>query len=164
MHMFSSPRRVKAMDSQAYPAVVIPLSEEDGGGFAAYAPDLYGCMSDGETPQEAIANLQLAILEWCDEMVRLDRPIPAPGTAAERMRDEHEAVLAIIREQDELIRMQSSDLADLQGQLVELRARTRDLVASYHDGGKQTGWFSSRILTVEITRRSARAASALRAS
>ncbi len=32
-----------------YPATVRPLSAADGGGSAAYALDLPGCMSDGET-------------------------------------------------------------------------------------------------------------------
>ncbi|MGH1356548.1 MAG: type II toxin-antitoxin system HicB family antitoxin [Thalassovita sp.] len=38
------------MNPTDYPIVLVPLCEEDGGGFAAYVPDLPGCMSDGETP------------------------------------------------------------------------------------------------------------------
>ncbi|WP_425277503.1 type II toxin-antitoxin system HicB family antitoxin [Methylobacterium nodulans] len=34
--------------------MVTPLSAEDGGGFAASVPDLPGCFSDGETPEEAV--------------------------------------------------------------------------------------------------------------
>lgn len=33
-----------------------PLSAEEGGGFLATFPDLPGCMADGETPEEAIAD------------------------------------------------------------------------------------------------------------
>ena len=37
-----------------YSFEIRPLSEEDGGGFLITFPDLPGCMSDGETPEEAI--------------------------------------------------------------------------------------------------------------
>lgn len=39
--------------------VIEPLSEEDGGGFLATVPELPGCMSDGETRAEALANVEL---------------------------------------------------------------------------------------------------------
>jgi antitoxin HicB len=45
-----------------YPVVVEPLPEEEGGGFAAIVPDLPGCMSDGETPEEALGNVRDAIV------------------------------------------------------------------------------------------------------
>lgn len=61
--------------SDNYPIVVVPLTEENGGGFAAYAPDLYGCMSDGATEEESVANLREAILEWIDEAIRLKRSV-----------------------------------------------------------------------------------------
>ena len=44
-----------------YPVHIEPLSQEDGGGFVALVPDLPGCMSDGETPEEALANVRDAI-------------------------------------------------------------------------------------------------------
>jgi antitoxin HicB len=62
-----------------YPVLISPLSEEDGGGFLATVPDLPGCMSDGETPVEAIENVQDAIEEWLDLARKLDRDIPAPS-------------------------------------------------------------------------------------
>ena len=43
------------------PVVITPLTAEDGGGFAATVPDLPGCMSDGETPEEALGNVRDAI-------------------------------------------------------------------------------------------------------
>lgn len=43
-----------------------PLSEEDGGGYIAIVPDLPGCMSDGETPEEALVNVQEAISSWLE--------------------------------------------------------------------------------------------------
>lgn len=61
-----------------YPATVRRLSEDDGGGFAAFALDLPGCMSDGDTPQEALTNLQDAIECWIEAATDMGRPIPAP--------------------------------------------------------------------------------------
>lgn len=67
------------MDRLEYPVVVEPLAAEDGGGFAAVVPDLPGCMSDGETPEEAIANVRDAIRTWLDTARLTGRTIPAPS-------------------------------------------------------------------------------------
>jgi predicted RNase H-like HicB family nuclease len=67
------------MASLEYPVIISPLSEEDGGGFLATVPDLPGCMSDGETPAEAIENVQDAIEEWLDLARKLEREIPTPS-------------------------------------------------------------------------------------
>ena len=61
-----------------YQIEVKALPLEDGGGFLAWVPDLPGCMSDGDTATEAVANVQAAIDEWIEEAVALGRPIPAP--------------------------------------------------------------------------------------
>ncbi|HEX2257877.1 MAG TPA: type II toxin-antitoxin system HicB family antitoxin [Afifellaceae bacterium] len=45
----------------------------------AIAPDLPGCMSDGETPEEALRNIQDAITEWMNEAQALARPVPQPS-------------------------------------------------------------------------------------
>ena len=65
-----------------YPIVIEPLSEEDGGGFVASVPDLPGCMSDGETPQDALANVGDAITAWIEAATDMGRPIPAPSRRA----------------------------------------------------------------------------------
>ncbi|MBZ9865096.1 type II toxin-antitoxin system HicB family antitoxin [Mesorhizobium sp. CA15] len=66
-------------DKLEYPVVIAPLSIEDGGGFSAYVPDLPGCMSDGETPEEAIANVQDAIAAWIGAAHELGRSVPRPS-------------------------------------------------------------------------------------
>ena len=40
----------------SYPFTIRPLTEEEGRGYIIEYPDLPGCMSDGETPEEAIRN------------------------------------------------------------------------------------------------------------
>ena len=62
-----------------YPVVIEPLPPEDGGGFLAAAPDLPGCISDGETREEAARNISDAIRAWIEEARDLGRPIPEPS-------------------------------------------------------------------------------------
>lgn len=64
-----------------YRIVLEPLSVDDGGGFLAMVPDLPGCMSDGESQEEALASVRDAIDAWLDEARRLQRPIPSPSRA-----------------------------------------------------------------------------------
>ena len=44
-----------------YRFTIRALSAEDGGGYLVEYPDLPGCMSDGETVAEAIANVWEAL-------------------------------------------------------------------------------------------------------
>ena len=56
------------------------LSEDDGGGWMAEIPNLPGCMTDGETPEEAIDNLDDAKKSWIETCLELGRPVPEPVT------------------------------------------------------------------------------------
>ncbi len=67
------------MPKLEYPVMIEPLSIEDGGGFVATVPDLPGCMSDGETPEEALANVRDAIAEWIEEARAVGRSVPKPS-------------------------------------------------------------------------------------
>lgn len=59
-----------------YPIVIEALSEEEGGGFVAIVPDLPGCMSDGETREEAARNVEDAIACWIEEAAETGRAVP----------------------------------------------------------------------------------------
>ena len=52
------------MKFEDYTLHITPLSEEDGGGYLASFPDLPGCVSDGETPEEALAEARDAFAAW----------------------------------------------------------------------------------------------------
>jgi len=67
------------MSRLEYPIVVEPLPAEEGGGFLATAPDLPGCMSDGETPEEAVSNIQDAIAAWIEAARDLGHAVPRPS-------------------------------------------------------------------------------------
>jgi predicted RNase H-like HicB family nuclease len=54
------------------------LAESDGGGYLATVPDLPGCMSDGETPEEALKNVQEAIVSWTEAAKEWNQDVPKP--------------------------------------------------------------------------------------
>jgi predicted RNase H-like HicB family nuclease len=64
---------------EAYAHVIRPLTEDEGGGFLITFPDLPGCMSDGETIEEAIENGRDAFLGWVSAEADMGRSIPAPN-------------------------------------------------------------------------------------
>ena len=53
-----------------------PLGEEDGGGYLIAFPDYPGCMADGETPEEAIAEGRDALASYLATLRDLGRPFP----------------------------------------------------------------------------------------
>lgn len=57
--------------------IIIYWSNEDKA-FIAEVPELAGCMADGTTYQEALSNVEAAILEWLDTAKELGRSIPEP--------------------------------------------------------------------------------------
>ena len=61
------------------------LAESDGGGYLATVPDLPGCMSDGETPEEALKNVQDAITSWIEAAKEWKLDIPEPSPPLERV-------------------------------------------------------------------------------
>ncbi|RDJ19879.1 type II toxin-antitoxin system HicB family antitoxin [Bosea caraganae] len=69
------------MDDLTYAVLVEPLPISEGGGYLASVPDLPGCMSDGETPEEAIANVRDAIACWIEAAKELGRAVPPPSRA-----------------------------------------------------------------------------------
>jgi len=52
-------------------------SDEDQA-FIVEVPDLPGCMADGRTYAEAVANAETVIREWLETARELGRPIPEP--------------------------------------------------------------------------------------
>ena len=62
-----------------YPFEIRPLAEDEGGGWLITFPDLPGCMSDGETPEEAIAQGKDALAAWLKAAQEAGREVPRPG-------------------------------------------------------------------------------------
>jgi predicted RNase H-like HicB family nuclease len=57
--------------------IIIYWSREDRA-FIAEVPELPGCMADGKTYKDALANAEVVIQEWIETAVELNRPIPQP--------------------------------------------------------------------------------------
>lgn len=66
------------MSNIEYQIRITKLCDEDGGGFLATVPELPGCMSDGETYEEALTNIQDAIQAWIDTAKYRGQRIPEP--------------------------------------------------------------------------------------
>ena len=57
--------------------IVLYWSDEDKA-YIAEVPELPGCMSDGETYAEAVANAEDAMRAWIETARELGREIPVP--------------------------------------------------------------------------------------
>lgn len=57
--------------------IIIYWSKEDSA-FIAEVPELAGCMADGATYKEALANAEIIIDEWLETARNLGRQIPEP--------------------------------------------------------------------------------------
>ena len=57
--------------------VIIYWSVEDRA-FIAEVLELPGCMADGATYRQALANVEMVVREWIETAKELGRPIPEP--------------------------------------------------------------------------------------
>jgi predicted RNase H-like HicB family nuclease len=57
--------------------MIVYWSDKDEA-FIVEVPELPGCMADGTTYQEAIANAEVIVQEWIEAARELGRPIPEP--------------------------------------------------------------------------------------
>ncbi len=135
------------MSDLRYPMIIKLVSEEDGGGYIAQAPDLKGCLGDGNTPEEALTNLKDAIIEWIDEARRLQRQIPQPGESVVRARTERQRLFGVVRKQEELISQQAElldHLRNLRSEIAQLREQIAELSDSAHQDDSEPVWASPR--------------------
>ena len=73
-------------DLDRYQFTVRPLSLHKGGGYLVEFPDIPGCMSDGETAGEAIANGREALRDCLDVFRETGRQVPKPRIEAAQWR------------------------------------------------------------------------------
>lgn len=57
--------------------LIIYWSRDDES-FIVEVPELAGCMADGKTYAEAVANAEVVIDEWIETARKVGRPIPEP--------------------------------------------------------------------------------------
>ena len=64
------------MPDPRYEIILYWSTDDDA--FIAEVPELPGCMADGETYAEAVANAEVVIREWIEIAQELGREIPEP--------------------------------------------------------------------------------------
>lgn len=69
------------MSNYNYPAIIEPISAEDGGGYLVSFPDLPGCIADGNTAEEAFHEAQDAMDSWITTALECGDKIPEPSKA-----------------------------------------------------------------------------------
>ena len=69
-----------------YRITIRPLSKDEGCGYLVEYPEIPGCMSDGETIEEAIANGKEALRDCLGVFRESGRKIPRPGVEAAQWR------------------------------------------------------------------------------
>ena len=57
--------------------IILYWSKEDQA-FLAEVPELPGCMADGATYEEALANVETVMREWIETAKEAGHPIPEP--------------------------------------------------------------------------------------
>lgn len=136
------------MTDRGYPMVVHALSEEEGGGFLATAPDLRGCVADGDTAEAAIRELHAAIEEWIDEAVRLNRTVPLPGEYGKRLRNERAEISSLLNAQEKLIKVQDEILKAQKEEINLIRSSFDSLLKKNRN--EQDPWISESGAAVAI--------------
>lgn len=59
---------------------LVVIEKADDGSYSAYVPDLPGCVSSGDTPEQVKALIQEAIEMYMEDMIADGEPIPEATT------------------------------------------------------------------------------------
>lgn len=66
------------MRFEDYPISINPIPDDEGGGYLVTFPDLPGCIADGETIDEAVAEARDAFAAWAMAEQADKGALPAP--------------------------------------------------------------------------------------
>ncbi len=61
----------------------VMLDPEPGGGYSVWVPVLPGCVSQGETTDEALVNIREAIQAYIESALKHGDPLPSEETMTE---------------------------------------------------------------------------------
>lgn len=68
------------MKFEDYPINVVPIPDEEGGGYMVTLPDLPGCVADGDTIEQAIEEARDAFRAWTMAETEDRGSLPPPRT------------------------------------------------------------------------------------
>jgi antitoxin HicB len=125
------------MSDLRYAVTVEPLPDADGGGFVAFVPGLPGCMSDGATPEDALANVIDAIGVWIEAAGDIGHEVPRPEDFRGRQSSSKPVTLTQALK-DELTRMEEREKKEMLAR-VEALARVEDLLNRLKGISKDAG-------------------------
>jgi len=74
----AEPEQVAKYLSEPYSRVLVP---DPSGGYFAEVLELPGCFSEGDTPEEAIKNVEEAMEGWIAAALDAGQPIPSPAAS-----------------------------------------------------------------------------------
>ncbi|GAB5447162.1 type II toxin-antitoxin system HicB family antitoxin [Gymnodinialimonas sp.] len=109
-----------------YAIVISAVSEEDGGGFIAFYPDLPGCMSDGETREEALKNGKDAFGAWMNVQRERGAEIPAPGDAYKQHEGKMDALFKALKSVIDYVDHAEDRITSLEDELESLIKAMRE--------------------------------------
>lgn len=132
------------MSESFYSIVVAKLRPEDGTGFIAIVPDLHGCMSDGETPEEALTNATQAIQEWIEAAKEIGRPIPEPGSVAKEAAAARARLVQQLNEHRQSFEQLDAEIKDLQRKIKTVSERLES---------EPVGWSPESALLASLAKR-----------
>jgi antitoxin HicB len=125
-----------AMTRSDYPFRMRPLDDEEGGGWLIEFPDLPGCMSDGDTPEDALRNGADAVECWISAMREAGRPIPPPSRSAGRTVTIPDFLYRLLAERAQEMGMDEDSMAGyLLVSALVLKAPPREV--SQHNKGRE---------------------------
>jgi len=74
--------RISGQNPESHRFTVRPLSKQEGGGYLVEYSDIPGCMSGGDTIEEAIANGREALRDCLAVFRETGRELPRPNVEA----------------------------------------------------------------------------------
>jgi antitoxin HicB len=75
--MKPSNKKIEDYLKAPYKRVLIP--DEESGTYTAEIAEFPGCVSQGQTPQEALENLETAVRGWIEAVLDLGQEVPPPS-------------------------------------------------------------------------------------
>lgn len=106
-----------------YPVQII-WSQQDGA-YLAISAELAGCVADGPTPEEALANFRVVVEEWIETAKLENRPIPKPMTIDDFARLQQQA-------QDELRKQIENQVKKVVHQILTHLIQSQPSAAPWH--------------------------------